>query len=254
MVQKMTKEINPLIPVNPEGLDNVVRELLDENVNVNDVNQVTGTNPPKNPEDYLILETVDSKNNKIGLYVAKDKDFFGKNWYEAHQELSKEGYQMLTIRQGIDLIKMLKSKKVYDGLRAKLNDAEIAQLLNEIIELRSPWRAEWLDARFAQENNEWYLFQGHKYDVSKQGKLEDKVVAKSRIKVSPLIENIKFDLKDVNQYGLPTKKGSELDYWYPTNGSVARFNAGSYVAGLNCSWGPSYSYRALAVRRAKIRN
>src|SRR3989344_1297839 len=116
--------IKPLIPVNPEGLDKIANELLNENIPICDTSQFTGTNPPVNPKDYLILETVDGKNNKIGLYVAKTKDFFSKNWYEAHEALNKEGYQMLTIRQGIDLVKLLKSGKVYDGLKNKLKDTE----------------------------------------------------------------------------------------------------------------------------------
>jgi len=244
------KDIRPLMPVNPEGLDKIAQELLNETP-VNDLVQA-GANQLKNPRDYMILETVDSKDNKIGLYVAKNKDFFNKKWYEAHEALAKESYQMLTIRQGIDLIKLLKSKKVYDGLKAKLKDAEIAQLLNEIIEVRPPWRAEWLDGRFIEKNNEWYLLQEHKYDNSKSGKLEDRITAKNSIKVNPIIKNFKFNLNDTDKYGLPTKEGTELNYWYPTNGSVARFGAGSDGASLDCDWDPSDSDSGLGVRRAKL--
>ena len=245
------KDIRPLMPVNPEGLDKIAQELLNE-APVNDLVQV-GTNPPKNPKDYMILETVDSKDNKIGLYVAKNKDFFNKNWYQAHEALAKESYQMLTIRQGIDLIKLLNSKKVYDGLKAKLNDAEIAQLLKEIIEVRTPWRAEWLDGKFVQKNDEWYLLQEHKYDNSKSGpKLEERIIAKNEIKVSPLMKNVKFNLNDTDKYGLPTKEGAELYYWCPVNGSVAWFGADSSGADLDCGGYPSYSDSGLGVRRAKL--
>ena len=245
------KEIRPLIPVNPEGLDKIANELLNENISSSDPIQI-GTNPPTNPKDYLILETVDGKNNGIGLYVAKAKDFFSKNWYETHEALNKEGYQMLTIRQGIDLIKLLKTGKVYDGLKAKLKDAEIAQLFNEIVEVRTPWRAEWLDGRFVKEDNEFYLLQEHKYDTSKsRSKLEERIIAKNRIKVDPLMKNTRFNLNDVNQYGLPTKEGTELDYWYPTNGSVAWFRANSVGAGLICDRDSADSDAGLGVRRAK---
>src|SRR3989344_7483651 len=200
------KEIRPLIPVNPEGLDKIAIELLNEATPINDPIQI-GTNPPSNPREYIILETADSKNNKIGLYVAKAKDFFSKNWYEAHEALNKEDYQMLTIRQYIDLIKLLRSKNVYDGLKNKLKDTEISQLKSEMIEVRAPWRAEWLDGKFSDNGDEWYLSQEHAYDSKKSGKLEERIIAKNRIKVNPLMENTKFNLNDVNQYGLITKKG-----------------------------------------------
>ena len=246
------KQIRSLMPVSSEGLDKLAAELLNENIQVND-NVQAGNNPPKNPKDYIILETADSKDNKIGLYVAKTKEFFNKNWYEAHEALAKENSQMLTIRQGIDLIKLLKSGKVYDGLKSKLNDAEIVQLLNEIAEVRSPWRAEWLDGRFVQKDDEWHLLQGHKYNASKSGKLEDKIIAGNNVKINPIIKNFYFNINDADKYGLPTKEGKGLYYWHPTNESVARFLAYSDGAGLNCNRVPSNSYSDLWVRRAKIK-
>ena len=246
------RDIKLLIPVNPEGLDKIAIELLNGATPINDPIQI-GTNPPSNLREYIILETADSKNNKIGLYVAKAKDFFSKNWYEAHEALNKEDYQMLTIRQYIDLIKLLKSEKVYDGLKNKLKDTEISQLKSEMIEVRAPWRAEWLDGKFFDNGDEWYLSQEHKYEAGKsKAKLEERIIAKNRIKVNPLMKNTKFNLNDVNQYGLPTKEGTELNYWYPTNGHVARFYAYSIGAVLNCDRDPAYSDAELGVRRAKI--
>ena len=249
----MTKDIRPLIPVNitQEEQSKLVEELLNESVPIDNTVQI-GTNPPQDPENYIILETIDAKDNKIGLYVAKTRDFFGKNWYEVHEALAKESYQMLTIRQGIDLIKLLKSRKVYDGLKAKLNDAEVQQILNEIIEIKDPWRSEWLDARFIKNNNELYLLQENGYDSSKSGKLEDKIVAKSTIKINPLMQDTKFNINDTDKYGLPTKEGTELNYWYPRENHVARFYANSSRAGLDCYGDPDNSDSELGVRRAKI--
>lgn len=81
----------------------------------------------------------------IKLYVAKERSLLGKNWYQAHEELHRQGLQMLTIRQFVDFILYLKQNKS--------NIPEAERILGEILTPREPYRfgGEWLDARFSSE-------------------------------------------------------------------------------------------------------
>ena len=52
------------------------------------------------------------------MLVSIDRTHQGKNWYDAHKVLASDGNSMLTIRQYVDFLSLLKSGNVLDG-RAK---------------------------------------------------------------------------------------------------------------------------------------
>ena len=56
---------------------------------------------------------------------------------------------MLTIRQYVDFLNLLKSGNVYDGTGRKADPARVNALLDDILTQRNPYRAEWLDASFS---------------------------------------------------------------------------------------------------------
>ena len=70
------------------------------------------------------------------LLVSKERQYLGKNWYQAHEELAKENSLMLTIRQFVDFLNLLKSGKAYDENKNKIPDKESQLILDNILTQR----------------------------------------------------------------------------------------------------------------------
>ena len=182
----------------------------------------------------------------IKLYVAKEKTHFGKNWKDCWTELQNQNYQMLKINEFREFLKHLISFP---------NNQEYKNIYNEITEVRNPWRAEWLDANFKVEKkrllkkNELYILTENE---SKKEKLEECLMSNKTPGIS--LEDW-INGKNITSQGLPNKNissGSSY-YYYPRsdNNSVARFDAGSDRANLDCNWYPSFTNSSLGVRCCK---
>lgn len=181
----------------------------------------------------------------INLYVAKERKLLSKNWFDTHKGLQSQEEKMLTIPEFVEFLKY-----------AKTNFPEI---YNDITEVRSPWRAEWLDADFKVKNDKLYINYNHILD--KNGNLvpqNSKVLDKNTL-MKDKIPGISLEdwLDNPSKQGLPTKKtkSGDLYYWCPRsdNNSVARFDAFSSRANLNCDGDPSNRDSNFGVRAAKQR-
>ncbi len=192
------------------------------------------------------------------LMVAKSLSHHGKDWYQCQEALHQDGMSMLTLRQFVDFLSLLKSGKAFDGKGQKVSSSELETLLKEITEQRNPWRAEWLDARFENKKGRLYINYEHRT-------IDGKLTAK---KSEPLVDYLVEDKApgiDLNDYlkratsqGMPpadAKPGS-LYYWKPMsdNNSVARFRAFAVRVDLNCWGDPQNSNAALGVRRRRAKN
>ena len=178
----------------------------------------------------------------INLYVAKEKKFHGKNWFESQNLLQKEGEKMLTPYEFVEFLKYTKenNKEVYD----------------EITSVKSPWRAEWLDADFKVKNGvlhmNYSVFDEKGKIIEKSEVLDKNTLMKDK---TPGISLEDYIFNNSTSQGLPStdvKKG-DLYYWYPRSddNSVARFDADDVGAGLNCDRNPSNRYVDLGVRAAR---
>ncbi len=208
----------------------------------------------QNPEDYIILEgkTYDTYSYP-DLLVAKQKTLFNKNQDESHKELNKQGNFMLTIRQFADFLTLLKSGKAFDGAGNKIDSKELEQILNDIVEIKSPWRAERLDADFKVYNGVLHINYEHR--INSNGELKPNYSEKLEdCLMSDKTPGISFDdwLKNANRQGLPKPnvKTGKLYYWHPLNdnNSVAWFVAGSDWANLGCGRDPGDRFDSLGVR------
>lgn len=204
-------------------------------------------------EKYIRLE-----GRKIGSYdrpdllISMDKYHPSKNWDEAHEELKKEDGFMLNMRDFADFLNLLRSGKAYDGKGDKIDKARLNEILNDITEVRTPWRAEWIDHLYADKGKTTSVT----YHIADNGSLKEVT--------EPLEDCLRDDrtpgidledwLDDANNQGLPPKKVKKggLYYWHPRNGAVARFGSNSDRAGLLCCRDRQYSDADLRVRRAKI--
>ena len=188
-----------------------------------------------NPKVYTLRGDLEQKNYihvpKLNLDISKQRFGFNKNWDEAHEVAKEQGGRMLTLPEFREFL-----------IYTRDNDKE---LFNEITEVRSPWRVEWIDAYFEQRKDGLYMLTNNKANAEKinGGLMEDR---------TPGIDLTNW-LNNSTKQGLPQKniKKGNLWYFHPRDGRVAGFVAGSVVAGLDCDRGPSYGDSSLGVRVAK---
>ncbi|HIH18259.1 MAG TPA: hypothetical protein HA282_01670 [Nanoarchaeota archaeon] len=200
--------------------------------------------------NYLILEgRAHGSYEYPDTLIAKKRSMQSKKWQEAQDALKAEGKFMPTIRQYADFLNLLKSGNAYDGKGHAIAKSELDSILDEILELRNPYRAEHLDASFSKQGEQFYITY-HKFNSA--GSLEQVQEPLQECLMQDKTPGIDLEdwFKKANEQGLPspkTKKGS-LYYWCPREGRVAGFDAYSGRAILNCDRDPLASYSALGVR------
>jgi hypothetical protein len=177
----------------------------------------------------------------IGLYVAKEKEMFGKNWDECQTDLHNRGDRMPTISEYVEFINHLRAQ----------NTDEAIKILDEIYTVRGPWRSEWLDAKFSVDNDTTIMI----YNTFTQQGIELATVNLQGILAQDKKPGIDLDLWLAdNEYGVPksTISDGDLWYWHPRNNSVARFVADSGRTLLGCDGDPSGRLASLGVRAVRL--
>ena len=187
------------------------------------------------------------------LLVSMNRTYYkaGKDWYDSHKQLQSKDNFMLTIRQFVDFINLLKSGKVYNGLGKEINQRRIDSILEDILTQREFLRAEWNDVKFKLVNGVLHIQYNHRHvngqlQPQNSEPLEEYLMQYRRISLDHWLSN-------ANSQGLPvpnTKDGN-LYYWQPRDGCVARFWSDSVGAYLSCGGDPSDSDSALGVRGAR---
>ena len=200
--------------------------------------------------NYLILEgRAHGSYEYPDTLIAKKRSMQSKKWQEAQDALKAEGKFMPTIRQYADFLNLLKSGNAYDGKGHAIAKSELDSILDEILELRNPYRAEHLDASFSKQGEQFYITY-HKFNSA--GKLEQVTEPLQERLMQDKIPGINLEdwLKKANEQGLPSPKAKQgrLYYWCPREGRVAGFDASSNGANLDCDWDPQTSNSALGVR------
>jgi len=198
---------------------------------------------------HILLEATSHYQDTL---ISTTNTLHGKNWYQAHEELHKQGQHMPTLRQFVDFLKLLKSGKAFDGKGDKISSNNLEQIFKEIIEVRLPWRSEWLDAGFKVINGVLHINYDHQtIDGQLQPQTSESLQSYLEQSKKP---GISLDdwLNNATHQGLPSTnipKG-RLWYWAPMrdNKSGVRFGAGSGGAILVCYGGPRGSSSSLGVR------
>jgi hypothetical protein len=179
------------------------------------------------------------------------------NWEQALKLNLGLGGRTLNPRQFADFLLLLKSGDVVDGSRQIVGRNELDGILDEIVTVRDPYRAEWLDADFKYVDNLgkivsssdpsgrlWiyseHLLQNGDVDSNHKEVLESCLMTKGS----------RINLSTMNDQGMPTQEGSDFHYWCSDkdNKSVAGFVANSVGAGLNCGRNPTGTNPSLGVR------
>ena len=222
----------------------------------NEINQYLSKNGQGNvitindPKQWIIL-------NEQSL-ISTDKFFHNNNWFDMHRLLQLGNRFMPTLLESNQFDQLVyngidkKHFKVHysDGTQVPIE--ELRRIFNERYEVRSPWRAEYLDAKFEQREDGLYLLTNH--IVQQDGSLKPQT---EELLEDTLMEyrlpGISFEelIRNPNKHGLPksdTEQGS-LCYWRPKDERVAGLSADSGRAGLICSRGPSGSNEGLGARK-----
>ena len=212
---------------------------------------------PSDLQNYLILEhRTHGSYSYPDLLVAKTLSHHNKDWHQSHTALHQEGFQMLTLRQFVDFLNLLKSGKAFDGRGQKISSSELEEILKEITEQRDPWKAEWLDADFKVINEVLHINYAHQainkaLQPQRSEPLQDYLMEDKQIDSEDYLKRATFQ-------GLPPAdvKSGSLNYLTPLrdNNSVAGFRAGAGGVCLSCQWLPQFSITSLGVRRAGAKN
>jgi hypothetical protein len=177
----------------------------------------------------------------IGLYVSKERELNNKNWNECQKELHLRGDRMITPYEFTEFIKHLRGK----------SNPEPLNILNEILEVRYPWRAEWLDASFEVSGDEVNM-KYHEFDSN--GGIDRKEIHVSGVLTQDKLPGINLSAWiGNNEYGLPRQSvvSGNLYYWHPRAERVAWFYADSDGADLGCNGNPGGRGTSLGVRAVR---
>jgi len=177
----------------------------------------------------------------IKLYVAKERTHLGKDWFESHKSLISEGLRMPTIPEFIEFLKYTKTN--------------FPEIYKEITEVRSSWKAEWLDADFKVVNEKLHINCYHVLDsngnlIPKNSELLDNNTLMEN--KTPGISLEDYLTKNHTNQGLPSKNVNSGDFYYrypiSDNNSVARFYVYSVWTLLDCNGYASGRGSPLGVR------
>ncbi len=280
----MIHDPRPIVPMNPEGLDELASKLLEGVI----VPKAAAPSDLPNPESCILLEgrqhgaysypdllvrthrlgytdTVGKVAQTLGLTVkntAQEQDgsqYIGSIQQKQAIDLVKGlNYVPLTMRLHVDFLKEINSgregKRVFDGNGNNVSRKDLEQIWNEITEVRNPWRAEWLDNRFSKKGKQWYVTY---HQIQQDGTLNEVTEALEECLMIDKTPGI--DLRDwlnrATTQGLPPSNVIDGTMYYrrPQDGAVAWFGADSDRAFLNGSRDLQDSYSALGVRVAKIK-
>ncbi len=208
------------------------------------------------------LEETVSKLRENG-YNLNERGFCGYlKWTESHVLLDLLGSFMLNLRQEIDLVKYLKSGKVYDGNGRKISDGKRKAILHDVL---TSGNKEWVDVRCTKDDRERLIYNSmhiveKMYDSAQAIHLNglrcglsvplEKCLTDLQIKRV----NLNYWLAHATTHGFPpenTPKG-RFPYVSPAYSAQCVFPAelSPHFLGFH----PVFSSYAIGVRAAKARN
>ncbi len=249
------KEINPILK---NSLTNLI-EVLER----------------RNPANYLILpETkehpdlvtnltrlsygpeVQKVAEKLGLGLKNNEQgYVGNiNFIQAEQIAECLEGIIETPSLFIEKLRILKSGKGFDGKGKKHDTKRLEKSFKEITEARRPWRAQLLNHQYSLNNEGKLQVTYHKFLKGKPRLVTELLDHETLMQDKTPWISLDDYVENPTSQGLPRKsvKEGSLLYWYPREGSVARFGAVADGTDLDCGRNPWYSGSEVGVAIAKI--
>jgi hypothetical protein len=179
----------------------------------------------------------------IGKLVTDHRILLGKSYNDAQAKIinTTEDGRKLSIPTPLEFREFLKYLR--DSQESKDQD-----LFKDITEVRDPYRANWLNARFDKRKDGLYLVSENVLINGQYKKQEQKLTDFVKSDKAPGISLDDWIDSDA-PHGLPKAKTAtgNLYYWAPTDKRVAGFYANSGGANLCCNGDPSYANDSLGV-------
>jgi len=235
-----------------EAYKNYLRKPKDEtpkqetHVTIQDSSQFKLHEQKINDNEHILL------NENTGALISIDKFHHNKDWNQMHQLLQNNNEYMPNLMDIALLSKLLLERKAKYADGSLIKPEEQERIFNEMYEVRNPWRAEYIDAKFKKENNNIYILYNHIIQIdnslkpSNMEKLENTLIQDK----TPGI-NLNEWIMNPNSHGLPREniQNGTFYYWYPKDSKVAWLYADSVGALLDCIRGSAFSYGVLGVRK-----
>ena len=225
--------------------------------------KIVGTPKPEPPipttprtSEYILLPGRNHGSYSYpDLLVGMQREYQGSNWNEAHTHLHSTNYFMLNLRQTADLLHDLHTGTLYDETGTQLSSSIVQELLNDMIQVRDPWRAEWIDAQFQKKGELWTISYDHR---TKNGILTpERIETLEACMMQDQFPGIDLQnwIQKATIQGMPatTTTNGSMYYWGPKDNTVAGLDANSYGVSLYCDRDPPNSYSALGVRKARLK-
>jgi len=209
------------------------------------------------PQAYALIQEASTEGNiedySANSAISMTQGFNGLNYTDSQVEVLKAGLVIPTPARFMPHLRnaneALKGKGVlYDASGNLIEGDRLKGYLDTLN--RNCWV--WLNAGFAKGTGFKNLDL-----MTVSGLVLNEGLHESRVPLEDCLEQDCWaDLESLNKQGFPTKKspigdkyepGRTAYFWYPRDGSVARFSAGSNWAGFNCGRYPANRDDALGV-------
>jgi len=163
----------------------------------------------------IYLESKQYKNYSYPDLLVSPHYLKAQNWQEAHIMADEFDSFVLTPRQFIDYLKLLKSGEAYNQSKKKINPK---YLLNEFEKIINTDKLIWLDAEFKLINGIKHIFYNHK--PTSQGPIYDNsdILDTSDYLKGYWSLSVDDILSTKNSYGLPDHKSD------PGNNSIIKYH------------------------------
>jgi hypothetical protein len=229
-------------------IDGAMKRLFEQLEKEEEQGETQGDDTAEPVEGFIYVPTID-------LYFAKQRTLQGENWENTHKQL----YQKTLELPHKPRLRMPKPTETWDlifYLKEHLDNPDFKKVCDDILK-KTPegkWHGEWQNILFSEERQEKY-FQ-YVVDIDSNGKL----VFSEKQKLENCLNQDGFadilDKRRLSSQGLCntlSKKqtyiqGENIYFWYPRNGAVAGFLAGSDGVVLSCGRYPSSRSASLGVR------
>jgi len=231
-------------------------------------------------QDDLSSDSLKTAGRVMGLDLKNtNKDRFGREFIGNLERLQATllanmlSATQLDIRRRIDLVLLLRAGLaggvVYDGTKNRLSSDECGLALEQVFYNRGQIIGEHLDASFKGTQEQLILNTNHRFVNShgEVGTTEDSGLRPNQLLYDsyPLEYRVEGGWKDcvmsfdgADQFGIPTKKGNDIDFQYPRPGSSARMLLGGWAIRetdrpwLICYGVPGSRGSIMGLRYAKI--
>ncbi len=195
------------------------------------------------PENLIILPAKSApRYNYPDLYISTHliDTIRGWKWEEAIQFASEKEFYILTPREFVDFLNLLKSgNQVYDGSGRQISADRISEITDEIFGGGRIHSYELFNTRYKNIDGQIHAVSANGYIDERVQGLDAKSLAPYRSGISPLGAQISLDywLKNATEDGLPPVETpcGDLRYFAPADGCIPRFRGTHRENTIQCN-------------------